>query len=37
MKPMRMHHVGIVLPEKSYAQDLIDMFSLEVDELNPIC
>lgn len=31
MKPMRMHHVGIVLPEKSYAQDLIDMFGLEVD------
>lgn len=31
MKPMRMHHVGIVLPELSYAQDLIDMFGLEVD------
>ena len=31
MKPMRMHHVGIVLPELSYAQYLIDMFGLEVD------
>lgn len=31
MKPMRMHHVGIVLPEISYAEDLIDMFGLEVD------
>ena len=31
MKPMRMHHVGIVLPELSYAEDLIDMFGLEVD------
>ncbi len=36
MKPMRMHHVGIVLPEKSYAQDLIDMFGLEV-VLHRIC
>ncbi len=31
MKPMRMHHVGIVLPKISYAEDLIDMFGLDVD------
>ena len=31
MKPMRMHHVGIVLPELSYAEDLINMFGLDVD------
>ncbi len=31
MKPMRMHHVGIVLPEIAYAEDLINMFGLEVD------
>lgn len=31
MKPMRLHHVGIVLPEISYAENLMDMFGLEVD------
>lgn len=31
MKPMRMHHVGIVLPTVEQAEHLIDLLGLEVD------
>lgn len=31
MKPMRMHHVGIVMPTIEKAQELMDLFGLEVD------
>lgn len=31
MKPMRMHHVGVVLPTVEQAEHLIDLFGLEVD------
>ncbi|MCL2437057.1 MAG: VOC family protein [Clostridiales bacterium] len=31
MKPMRMHHVGIVLPTLQQAYDFLDRFGLEVD------
>lgn len=31
MKPMRMHHVGVVLPTMEQAERLMDMFGLEVD------
>ena len=31
MKPMRLHHVGIVLPDLKTAHDFIDMFGLEID------
>lgn len=31
MKPMRLHHVGIVLPEVQTAYSLMDILGLEVD------
>lgn len=31
MKPMRMHHVGVVLPTVEQAEHLIDLLGLEVD------
>lgn len=31
MKPMRMHHVGIVMPTIEKAQEIIDLLGLEVD------
>ena len=31
MKPMRMHHVGVVLPTVEQAERLIELFGLEVD------
>ena len=31
MKPMRMHHVGIVLPTVEQAKNLIELFGLELD------
>ena len=31
LKPMRMHHVGIVLPTVEQAEHLIDLLGLEVD------
>ena len=31
MKPLRMHHVGIVLPTMEQAERLIKLFGLEVD------
>lgn len=31
MKPMRMHHVGIVLPSLDDAYDIIDRLGLEID------
>ena len=31
MKPLRMHHVGVVLPTVEQAERLIKLFGLEVD------
>ena len=31
MKPMRMHHVGVVLPTVEQAERLMELFGLEVD------
>ena len=31
MKPMRMHHVGIVLPTVEQAKNLVELFGLELD------
>ena len=31
MKPLRMHHVGVVLPTVEQAEHLIELFGLEVD------
>ena len=31
MKPMRMHHVGVVLPTAEQAERLIELFGLKVD------
>jgi len=31
LKPMRMHHVGVVLPTVEQAEHLIDLLGLEVD------
>lgn len=31
MKPMRLHHVGIVLPDLPTAHDFIEMFGLQID------
>lgn len=31
MKPMRMHHVGIVMPTIEKAQEIMDLLGLEVD------
>ncbi len=31
MKPMRLHHVGIVLPSREAAEDLMKVLGLEVD------
>ena len=31
MKPLRMHHVGVVLPTMEQAERLIELFGLEID------
>lgn len=31
MKPMRMHHIGIIIPTLEQAHNFIEMFGLEVD------
>lgn len=31
MKPMRIHHIGVVLPTMEAAQHIMDLFGMEVD------